>query len=238
MCFRVDFFSSKDSLTVIQWSLRAIIGFFFLLCATKIMGQRSLSQLRLLDFIIALIIGNIIAHPLSDEKLGLKGSMTTVSILVTLYLICVYLSLKWDKFRTWLDPLPFLIIKNGQIIYKNLAKARIPMDVLLSELRKDKIDDIQKIALAIWEPDGKLSTFLHSQHQPLTPSDIQVKTKPFSLPNLIIKEGKINYTELHKRGKDEVWLKKNLELTYKASVSEILLATIDIDEKINVYLYT
>lgn len=234
----MDFFSSQDSLTIIQWSVRAVISFTFLLIATKIMGPRSFSQLRLLDFIIALIIGNIIAHPLSDEHLGMKGSMVTITVLVIFYTLCVYLSLKWDKFRTWLDPSPFPIIKNGQIIYKNLAKARIPIDVLLSELRKDKIEDIQKISLALWEPDGTLSTFLHSQHQPLTPLDIQVKTKPFSLPNLIIKEGKINYTELDKRGKDEVWLKKNLELTYQTSVSDILLATIDIDEKITVYLYT
>jgi len=146
----MNFFSSQDSLTVIQWIERAIIGFTFLLLATKIMGPRSLSQLRLLDFTIALIIGNIIAHPLSDEKLGLKGSMITITVLVTLYIVSVYLSLKWDKFKAWFDPMPLPIIKNGQIIYKSLAKARIPIDVLLSELRKEKIEDIQKVSLAIW----------------------------------------------------------------------------------------
>ncbi|MFF6015923.1 hypothetical protein [Lysinibacillus fusiformis] len=31
------------------------------------MGQRSISQLRLLDFAMAITLGNIIAHPLSDE---------------------------------------------------------------------------------------------------------------------------------------------------------------------------
>jgi len=150
MCEQMNFFSSQDSLTVIQWIERAIIGFTFLLLATKIMGPRSLSQLRLLDFTIALIIGNIIAHPLSDEKLGLKGSMITITVLVTLYIVSVYLSLKWDKFKAWFDPMPLPIIKNGQIIYKSLAKARIPIDVLLSELRKEKIEDIQKVSLAIW----------------------------------------------------------------------------------------
>ena len=134
----MDFFYSQESLTAIQWILRAVISLFFLLIVTKIMGQRSLSQLRLLDFIMALSIGNIIAHPLSDQHLGMKGSMITISVLVILYLILVFLSLKWLKFTKFVDPSPFPLIKNGEILYKGLTKARIPIDVLLTELRKKK----------------------------------------------------------------------------------------------------
>src|SRR5690625_273031 len=68
------------------------------------MGQRSISQLRLIDFMMALLIGNIIAHPLSDEQLGLKGSMITISVLVILYTVGVYLSIKWRALRKFLEP--------------------------------------------------------------------------------------------------------------------------------------
>jgi len=74
---------------------------------------------RLLDFTMALILGNILAHPLSDEKLGMKG----------------------------------------EILYKGLGKARITVNHLLSEARKEKIEEIHKIALALWEPDGTISFF-------------------------------------------------------------------------------
>lgn len=90
----LEFFGEQESLNFIQWVLRAIVAFFFLLIVAKIMGQRSISQLRLIDFMMALLIGNIIAHPLSDEQLGLKGSMITISVLVILYTVGVYLSLK------------------------------------------------------------------------------------------------------------------------------------------------
>ncbi len=99
----MEFIYGQESLTVIQWILRAIVAFFFLLFSAKIMGQRSISQLRLLDFVIALIIGNIMAHPLSDERLGLAGSMTTMTVLIMLYIMCVFLSLKWPLFRNFLD---------------------------------------------------------------------------------------------------------------------------------------
>ncbi|MCT9872669.1 YetF domain-containing protein, partial [Paenarthrobacter aurescens] len=78
-------------------------------------------------------------HPLSDQHLGMKGSMITIGVLVILYLIMVFLSLKWLKFTKFVDPSPFPLIKNGEISYKGLTKARIPIDVLLTELRKKQI---------------------------------------------------------------------------------------------------
>ncbi|MCM3796887.1 MULTISPECIES: DUF421 domain-containing protein [Priestia] len=234
----MDFFYSQESLTAVQWILRAVISFFFLLVVTKIMGQRSLSQLRLLDFIMALSIGNIIAHPLSDQHLGMKGSMITIGVLVILYLILVFLSLKWLRFTKFVDPSPLPLIKNGEILYKGLTKARIPIDVLLTELRKKQIYDIQQVALALWESDGTISFFLESQYQTLTPKDMKLMTKSFSLPITIIKDGKIDFEELKQTGKEEEWLKNHIRTVYGLEIKNILLATIDDkNDNIKVFLY-
>ncbi|WP_163100581.1 DUF421 domain-containing protein [Peribacillus alkalitolerans] len=233
----MEFFHSQESLTIFQWILRAVVAYYFLLFAAKIMGQRSISQLGLLDFIMALVIGNILAHPLSDEGLGLKGSMTTTSVLVFLYILHVFLSLKWKKFRSFIDPQPFPLIQDGQINYRNLTKARISIDYLLSHSRKEKIDDIQKVALALWEPDGAISFFLKTQYESVTPTDMGIPTKPFSLPQTIIEEGKIEQAELNRIGKDEAWLRTNIKTNHNVEISEILLATIDSNLQVKVYLY-
>ncbi len=88
----LDFFHSQETLSSFEWIARAVIAFFFMLIIAKIMGQRAISQLRLLDFVITLVLGNIIAHPLSDEHLGIKGSMITTIVLVVLYSGGGYLS--------------------------------------------------------------------------------------------------------------------------------------------------
>ncbi|MBO0994613.1 DUF421 domain-containing protein [Bacillus sp. SD088] len=233
----MDFFHSQESLTTIQWILRAVIAYFFMLIIGKVMGQRSISQLRLLDFVIALIIGNIIAHPLSDEKLGMKGSMITMIVLVVLYAMSIFINLKLNKLRKVIDPPPFPLIENGKIIYKNLGKARISLDDLLSETRKDKIDDIQKVALALWEPDGTISFFLEQNYQTVTKTDLQIKSDKFSLPRTIIKEGTIDINELKRMGKNEQWFRNKINSTYHVDISEVILATMDKNEKITVLLY-
>jgi len=232
----MEFFHSQESLTTIQWILRAVFSFIFLLIVTKVMGERTLSRLRLIDFTIALILGNILAHPLSDEKLGMKGSLISTTVLIILYISSVFLNLKWNTFRKWFEPSPYPLIVNGQIIYKNLAKARITIDHLLSELRKEKIEAVHQIALAQWEPDGTISFFLSPQLQALTPEDMQLVKKPFSFPVTIIKEGKIDFNALQQTGKDSAWL-ENKFLIFNVNAQDILLATLDGNDDMKIYLY-
>ncbi|MFF2457926.1 DUF421 domain-containing protein [Peribacillus simplex] len=233
----MDFFHSQETLTAFEWTLRAIISFFFLIFLVKLMGQRSISQLRLLDFIMALTIGNILARPLSDEQSGLKGSMITAFALVILYIISLFMSLKWGKLRSFFDSAPFPLIENGQIIYKSLSRARISIDDLLSELRKEKVEDIQKVSLALWEPGGTISLFLYPQYEAVTPADMHLATTDFNFPKTIIKEGMIDSKELNRGGKDEEWLKKEIETTYNADVNDILLATLDNNDNLKVFFY-
>lgn len=230
----MDFLESQESLTTIEWILRSIVSFTFLLLVTKFMGQRSISQLRFLDFVIALILGNILAHPLSDEKLGLKGSMITTCVLIALYVAATWLSLRWPLFKRYLDPPPLDFIKNGQIQFRNLSVARISIDYLFSELRKAKIDDLQKVARALWEPGGTLSIFLDTQYQPVTPADMNLKTVPFSLKRPIIYEGKIDLGLLQEMGKDRAWLRERIGPYYK-EFNEVPLAIIDEKENVSIY---
>lgn len=234
----MDFFHGQETLTTIQWILRAVIAFFFLALSAKVMGQRSIAQLRLLDFVIALIIGNIMAHPLSDEGLGLKGSMVTMAVLIILYSAGVFISLKWHAFRIFLDPPAFPLITNGKISYKGLKKARLTIEDLLSELRKQQIEDPEKVANALFESDGRISCFLKADHQTVTNLDLNLIPSPFDLPATIIREGSINKKELLRLGKNEEWLVSELKIVHQKNVNEILLGTLDQQGSLRVFLYS
>ncbi|UJF33502.1 DUF421 domain-containing protein [Paenibacillus hexagrammi] len=213
-----------------------MVSYLFLLIAAKSMGQRTISQLRFLDFIIALILGNIIAQPLSDERLGLIGSMICTIILVILYIFTSWLSLKWHLLQRYFDPPPVLLIEHGQIRLKNLGKARISIEHLFSELRKQQVDDISKVALALWEPGGTISMFIEPSHQPLTPMDMSLSPQPFSLTWPLIMDGHINTHILQHIGKDTIWLQSKLAES-GTDIKEIALATVDQQDKLSIHKY-
>lgn len=233
----MDFLYSQESLTVFQWILRAVVGFFFLMLVAKALGQRAISQLRLIDFVIALVIGNIIAHPLSDQHLGMEGSIITTIVLVVLYVGGVFMMLKYPGFRRLMNGKPIILVQNGKILPKGLRKARISIDILLEELREGKVKDVKNVALALWEADGKISFFLDPKYETVTNVSLQVKTEPFFFPRIIIKEGIINSKELKLIDKDETWVVSILKSTYHTEVRNVLLATLDEKGSINAILY-
>ena len=233
----MDFFHGQETLTAMQWILRAVVGYFFLLIIVKLMGQRSISQLNLLDFAIAVVIGNIVAHPLSDEGLGLKGSMITMGVLVILYVSSVFMVLKSKYLRKFVLPNPLPLIKNGQFVYKNLTKARISVDYILSEARKEKIDDLKKLSLALWEPDGTISFFVSPNYQAVTRGDLNIVTEPFDFPKIVVREGNIEKPVLLQIGKEESWLLSALKTNYNVVLADVLLATIDKRYQLKIFLY-
>ncbi|MDQ0063003.1 DUF421 domain-containing protein [Paenibacillus harenae] len=220
----MDFFKSQESLSATGWILRSIVGFIFLLISAKMMGQRSISQLRFLDFIIALTLGNIIAHPLSDEHLGLKGSMITTVSLVILYISAIWLSLKIPFLKQFFDPPAVTLIQDGKLNYRNLSKAKLPIEFLYAELRKSNVEDISKVAFAAWEPGGTLSVFVNSAYQPVTPSDLKLSTQPFNLTKPIISDGHIEHALMREIGKDRAWLENEIK---PLELSKVILATVD-----------
>jgi len=233
----MDFFHGQETLTAMQWVLRAVVGYFFMLIIAKLMGQRSISQLNVLDFTIAIVMGNIIAHPLSDEGLGLKGSMITMSVLVILYVSSVFIVLKSKYLRKFVLPNPFPLIKNGQFVYKNLTKARVSVDYILSEARKENIDDLKKLSLALWEPDGTISFFVSPNYQAVTRGDLNIMTEPFDFPKIVVKEGNIEKPVLRQVGKEESWLLSALKTNHNVVLEDVLLATIDKNYQLKIFLY-
>ncbi|MCM3568253.1 DUF421 domain-containing protein [Neobacillus mesonae] len=233
----VDFFQGQESLSALGWIIRSVITFLFLLITVKIMGQRSISQMRFLDFLVALMLGNIIAHPLSDPHIGLKGALISTVVIVIMYIFGIFLTLRFPRLRQKIDSVPFPLIKDGKIIYEGLKKARISIDYLLSVLRKEKIEDVNKVALALWESGGEISIFPDPKYEPMTPATNPANPGAFELPRIVIKEGKIQRSVLQEIDMKEAQLINRLKSAYQAEVTNVLLGTVDSQKKLSVFLY-
>lgn len=229
----MHFFKGQDSLTVIEWILRSVVSFIFLTISAKMMGQRTISQLRFLDFVIALTLGNIIANPLSDERLGLMGPMITTVSLILLYVIAIWLGLKIPKLKQFFEPPATPLIVDGKLHYRSLSKAKLSIEHLYAELRKSNAEDITKVAFAAMEPGGTLSVFLKPAYQPVTPTDLKLSAPSFNLTRPIITDGHTVHDLLQEIGKDQAWLESEIK---PHELKNVILATVDNKMTVQVHL--
>lgn len=140
------------------FSIRTIIIFFILMFIIRILGKREVGELSVFDLVIFLIIADIGAIGIDREELFLI-SILCLLILVVLQKLFAKLLLKFSNFRDIVDGTPRILIKNGEIIYRNLKKENYTIDDLYTQIRNEGIMRIDEVRLAILETSGKLSVF-------------------------------------------------------------------------------
>ncbi|AIE83775.1 hypothetical protein OP10G_0407 [Fimbriimonas ginsengisoli Gsoil 348] len=56
-----------------------------------------------------------------------------------------------------LEPPPLLLIKNGQMLRRNMRQELITVDELMAHLREEGVDDVNSVRAAYMEGDGQIS---------------------------------------------------------------------------------
>ena len=215
--------------------IRSIVTIVVLFLLAKVMGKKQISQLNLFDYIVGITIGSVAADISLDlNKSFLDGVICMLVFGLTGALVS-YVTLKSIKVRRFFTGTPSIIIENGKIIEEGLKKVKFDINDLMEELRGAGYFNIDEVAYAVMETNGKISFLPKDEEKPVTKKDMDLKIIPSSLVANIIIDGKIMMNNLKAMNKDEKWLSHELKVLGYKDLDEILLATLDSNDKIMVY---
>jgi uncharacterized membrane protein YcaP (DUF421 family) len=221
--------------SLIQVLIRGLISLFTLFLVTRLIGKKQVSELSLFDYVIGISIGNFAAEITINTDVPLTNGLLAVLLFGIIALIVAKVTMKSIILRRMLTGIPTIIIQNGKFIKENMKKTKYDMNDFLEECRVSGYFDISEIEYAIVEANGKISFLPKSEYKPLTPKDMQVKVKKVGLCANVIIDSKIMIKNLENMGKDKTWLDKELKIKGYKNYDNILLATLDINEKLVVY---
>lgn len=215
--------------------IRSVVTIVVLFLLAKVMGKKQISQLNLFDYIVGITIGSVAADISLDlNKSFLDGVICMLVFGLTGALVS-YVTLKSIKLRRFFTGTPSIIIENGKIIEEGLKKVKFDINDLMEELRGAGYFNIDEVAYAVMETNGKISFLPKDGDKPVTKKDMDLKIIPSSLVANIIIDGKIMMNNLKAMNKDEKWLSHELKVLGYKDIDEILLATLDSNDKIMVY---
>lgn len=143
------------------WTIifRTVLFYFLVVIAYKIMGKREVGELGVFDFIISMLISQLIAICIENYKDPIWFVIVPTLILVLFQIIFSFLSLKSNKFRDILDGKESVIISKGKLNFSEMKKQKYNLNDLLLQLRDKGIRTIEEVDYAILETNGKLSVF-------------------------------------------------------------------------------
>lgn len=143
------------------------------LFVVRTMGNRTVGQFSPFDFIMLVGIGDIMVSAAMDQTISLMAGFGAMASLLFLQQLFSYLSLKSVTIRKWVEGTPIVLIQDGKIVEKNLAKARFNYDDLRQELHRQGMDmtSLGDIKLARLESCGEFSLIKVADKEPVTKGD-------------------------------------------------------------------
>lgn len=182
------------------WTIifRTVLFYFLVVIAYKIMGKREVGELGVFDFIISMLISQLIAICIENYKDPIWFVIVPTLILVLFQIVFSFLSLKSNKFRDILDGKESVIISNGKLNFSEMKKQKYNLNDLLLQLRDKGIRTIEEVDYAILETNGKLSVFQKQDDN----------SNVFPLP--LVLDGVIEENNLKFINKTRKWLNNEL----------------------------
>ncbi len=215
--------------------VRTIIIYLLFITTIRLMGKRQVGELQLSELIVTFMLSELAANPIQDISIPLAYSIVPLLLLLTIEVILSFLVTKSKLMTKLFFGNPSIIIKNGTLDQKELARLRIGVNELLGELRLKGFADISEIECAIIEQNGKLSVFPKVEKQPATLEDLEIQKEESGIHLPIILDGSVDLSNLKNLNRTEKWLNKYLS-KHNLKTENIFLLSCDNSGSINIIM--
>lgn len=210
----------------VQIGLGAFTSIVVLFIATKLMGNRQMSQLNMFDYVCGITIGSIAAEMATAQEDMLKPLLAILIYAAVTVLISLATS-KSLRARRALSGKSLLLFSRGKFYRANLKKAHIDLSEFLMQCRVNGFFDLNDLQAVLLEANGKLSFMPKAEARPIQPQDMQLTLQEENLSVSLILDGFILHDNLKAMGFNETWLEKQLNAQSYADASSIALAAYD-----------
>jgi uncharacterized membrane protein YcaP (DUF421 family) len=124
------------------------------------------------DLLVLLLIADASQNGMADDYKSITEGIVLVATIMGWEYAIDWLSYRVPLVGQYIERDPLLLIRDGQVIEKNLEREFLTNDDLLSQLRQKGVDDPSQVARCYLEGDGHISVIAVSGVQPAQPRPV------------------------------------------------------------------
>lgn len=137
--------------------LRVVLIYLFLLIGMRVIGKREFGQLAPHEFVILLIIPEMVSSALNQNDRSLTNAFVGAATIFGLVFITSLLSHRYPAVEKLISDSSAVLVHKGILFEEVLNRERISPEEILSEARKSGIDALEGIKWAVIEADGRIA---------------------------------------------------------------------------------
>lgn len=205
---------------------RAIVLYILVLIVMRLMGKREIGQLQPFELAISIMIADLASIPMTDTGVPITNGIIPILGLLVMHLVISMLNMKSIRAREVICGKPTILVYRGKINEKALKKERFTINELEERLRGNNIFNLGDVEYAILETSGQVTVIQKPEKRNTIPEDFNIVPEYEGIPYDLVVDGKIMSDNLKAIGKNEEWLKKEVQ-KFKMKPEEALVVTID-----------
>ena len=142
--------------------LRAALAFAFIFFLTRIVGRRELSSLEPFDLIMLIVLGDLVQQGVTQSDYSVTGLVLAGGTIALMQVGTSYLSFRFKRLQPLLEGEPIVLIDDGRVLERNLARERMTREEIEEQARQSQISSLDDVRWAVLETSGQIS-FLPKQ---------------------------------------------------------------------------
>lgn len=221
-----------EILKVILTSVLSAVALFLI---AKILGHKQMSQLDFFDYITGITIGSIAAELATELEKPWKPLIAMI-VYGIITVVLTLLTSKLPKLRKYINGTPTIIMNGGKIYRRNMKKAKMDLSEFMVMCRQEGYFNLNDIATAIFEYNGRLTILPKATKRPVNPNDLNIVPPPEKISTEVIMDGQILEENLNRLGLDINWLNKELKCQGYKSPKEIFLGICDDNNELTLFI--
>jgi uncharacterized membrane protein YcaP (DUF421 family) len=137
--------------------LRAAFAFAFIFFLTRIVGRRELSSLEPFDLIMLIVLGDLVQQGVTQSDYSVTGLVLAAGTIALMQVLVSFLNFRFRRLRALLEGEPIVLVENGRVLERNIARERLTPDEVLEQARQSQIASFDEVRLAVLETSGQIS---------------------------------------------------------------------------------
>src|SRR5690349_6425467 len=131
--------------------IRAAVIFFYIFLITRIAGRRELSSLEPFDVILLVVLGDLVQQGITQSDESVTGTLIVITTITLLSVAVGWVSFRSRRIRLITEGEPIVLVQDGRIIERNLARERLTRGDVEEEARKQQVATLSDVRWAILE---------------------------------------------------------------------------------------
>lgn len=137
--------------------VRGTLMYWFLLLIFRFVLRRDPGSLGVADILLVVIIADASQNGMSGSYQTVAEGFILVGTLVFWNYALDWASFRWKAVRRLTEPDPLQLVKDGQMLMRNLRKEFLTREDVEAQLRQAGVEDVRQVRAAYLEGDGQLS---------------------------------------------------------------------------------